>query len=154
MGIFNEFFKKEKPFFTGSLGVGGFGFGSGGGGAAEDSGPGLSLSGGNVEYTYNGNKIHVFTSPGTIRLVSVAVPGIKYVLIGGGGGCASDNSGGGGAGGVVTSIPGLMPSTRSDLDMTVGQSVTGGDWCWRTSWRCRTTQIILHMEVMEVAMDP
>ena len=28
MGIFNEFFKKEKPVFTGSR----FGFGSGGGG--------------------------------------------------------------------------------------------------------------------------
>ena len=32
MSIFKEFFKKEKPVFTGiSRGVGGFGFGSGGG---------------------------------------------------------------------------------------------------------------------------
>ena len=36
MSIFNEFFKKEKPVFTGiTRGVGGFGFGGG----AESSGP-------------------------------------------------------------------------------------------------------------------
>ena len=34
MGIFNEFFKKEKPVFTGLK----FGFGSGGGGGASSSG--------------------------------------------------------------------------------------------------------------------
>ena len=35
MGMFNEFFKKEKPVFTGiTRGVGGFGFGSGGGGVS------------------------------------------------------------------------------------------------------------------------
>ena len=32
MGIFNEFFKKEKPVFTGLK----FGFGSGGGGGSEE----------------------------------------------------------------------------------------------------------------------
>ena len=112
--------KKEKPLFTGYR----FGFGSGGGDTGE-SGSGISLSGGNVEYTNNGYKIHVFTSPGTLSCPasSNAAPVIKYVLIGGGGGCASDNSGGGGAGGVVTSIPGLMPATRTDLSMTPGQSV-------------------------------
>ena len=31
MGIFNEFFKKEKPFFTGIARGFGFGFGAGGG---------------------------------------------------------------------------------------------------------------------------
>ena len=35
MGIFNEFFKKEKPVFTGLK----FGFGSGGGGGGGDAAP-------------------------------------------------------------------------------------------------------------------
>ena len=39
MGIFNEFFKKEKPVFTGiTRGIGGFGFGAAGGGGAAPIG--------------------------------------------------------------------------------------------------------------------
>ena len=35
MSIFRDFFRKEKPVFTGlARGMGGFGFGSGGGGGA------------------------------------------------------------------------------------------------------------------------
>ena len=36
MGIFNEFFKKEKPHFTGiARGLGGFGFGGAAGGGVS-----------------------------------------------------------------------------------------------------------------------
>ena len=35
MGIFNEFYKKEKPFFTGIARGFGFGGGGGGGGGAQ-----------------------------------------------------------------------------------------------------------------------
>ena len=42
MSIFNEFFKKEKPVFTGSR----FGFGSGAGGGSSDSDSSFSGSGG------------------------------------------------------------------------------------------------------------
>ena len=48
MGIFNEFFKKEKPVFTGLK----FGFGSGGGGAAGPLGA-LSISGGTVDSSFS-----------------------------------------------------------------------------------------------------
>ena len=120
--MLNRWFKKESPIL-GMLGMGG-GAGSNlvAGGPA---GPGVSLSGGNVEYTYGTNKIHVFTSPGTLSNPSGGVSAtIQYVLIGGGGGTASDAGGGGGAGGVVTDIPGIMPATRTPLTMNGGQSVT------------------------------
>ena len=61
MSIFNEFFKKEKPVFTGiARGVGGFGFG---GGAAGGGGPGLvAATGGTVATPGNGYVYHFFTS--------------------------------------------------------------------------------------------
>ena len=58
MGIFNEFFKKEKPVFTGSR----FGFGSGGGaggGVDVASGP-ISASGGS-KVPSGGYIYHIFT---------------------------------------------------------------------------------------------
>ena len=122
MGIFNEFNKKEKPVFTGFH----FGFGRGStASTGDDAGGGdLSLSGGNVEYTLGNNKIHVFTSPGTLSNSSGSQIVAEYVLIAGGGGSAGDAGGGGGAGGVVSSIPGIMPVTRTPLTMNNGQSVT------------------------------
>ena len=57
MGIFNEFFKKEKPVFTGSR----FGFGSGGGGGAAAAGPSVVLStGGVITQPGNGYAYHHF----------------------------------------------------------------------------------------------
>ena len=62
MGIFNEFFKKEKPVFTGSR----FGFGSGGGGAAA-AGPSVVLSsGGTITQPGNGYAYHHFDGVGDI----------------------------------------------------------------------------------------
>ena len=47
MSIFNEFFKKEKPVFTGiTRGMGGFGFGAAAGGGGGPVAPNLVASGG------------------------------------------------------------------------------------------------------------
>ena len=62
MGIFNEFFKKEKPVFTGSR----FGFGSGGGGGAA-AGPSVVLAtGGTITQPGNGYAYHHFDGVGDI----------------------------------------------------------------------------------------
>tara|TARA_Y100000361_G_scaffold129513_1_gene125029 strand:- start:2172 stop:3242 length:1071 start_codon:yes stop_codon:yes gene_type:complete len=92
---------------------------------APPPGAPITATGGNVEYTLGTNKIHVFTSPGTLSNPSDNVQVVaEYVLIAGGGGSAGDAGGGGGAGGVVSSIPGIMPVTRTSLTMNAGQSVT------------------------------
>ena len=111
---------KEKPILS-LLGMGG-GIGSklvGGGGGS------LTVTGGDVEYEYNGNKFHIFTSSGALSLDASPTGPItfNYVLIGGGGGGGAAG-GGGGAGGVISNIPGIMPVTRTPLSMDVGQSVT------------------------------
>ena len=109
MGIFNEFYKKEKPVFTGSR----FGFGSGGGGAGGDDAAGAStgpftISGGTVLTPGNGKKYHVFSSSGS--LVVAPGPGMDgtinaFILAGGGAGGKAGptyaGSAGGGAGGAV-----------------------------------------------------
>mgnify|MGYP003114203558 CR=1 FL=1 len=110
MGIFNEFFKKEKPFFTGI--ARGFGFGGGGGGASIPADP-ISASGGTTAtYTEDGvdYKAHIFTHPNSDNFVVSATSAsptlntIEYIVVAGGGsgGSSNDNSaGGGGGGGVV-----------------------------------------------------
>ena len=99
MGIFNEFFKKEKPVFTGLK----FGFGSGGGGAAAAAAP-SGASGGDINaqpggdgYTY-----HAFTSSGSL-VAPANVPSVELLIVapGGGGSQGNGGAGGGGAGGVV-----------------------------------------------------
>ena len=63
MGIFNEFFKKEKPVFTGSR----FGFGSGGGGGVAAAAPTVTLSsGGTITQPGNGYAYHHFDGVGDI----------------------------------------------------------------------------------------
>ena len=101
MGIFNEFFKKEKPILTGLK----FGFGSGGGGA---SGP-TSITGGTTTAAGitpgNGYRYHVFMQSGSPQ--SFVVPSTRgpvscdFLIIGGGGSGGFDVGGGGGAGGMV-----------------------------------------------------
>ena len=96
MSIFRDFFSvKQKPVFTGSR----FGFGSGGGGGAVAD-P-VSASGGDAIYTYNGKKIHVWTSPGPFVLTGGPGP-VEYFVVAGGGGGGADMGGGGGGGGVLT----------------------------------------------------
>ena len=120
--MFDKWHKKEKPVFTGYW----FGFGAAaaGGAGADDASGAATASGGNVEYTLGTNKIHVFTSPGTLSVASGDQIVAEYVLVGGGGGSAGDAGGGGGAGGVVSSIPGIMPVTRTPLTMNAGETVT------------------------------
>ena len=58
MGIFNEFFKKEKPFFTGiTRGIGGFGFG---GGAA--GGGGVFSASGGTQTSYSSYRLFLYTA--------------------------------------------------------------------------------------------
>ena len=106
MSIFNEFFKKEKPVFTGLR----FGFGSGGGGGAAEaaSGP-ASVSGGTkVESVSDapGIQWNYFTYPNSSDLTVSGGPVVVDILVVGGGGAGgfesrSGAAGGGGAGAVV-----------------------------------------------------
>ena len=60
MGIFNEFYKKEKPFFTGI--ARGFGFGGGAGDATTSpSAPDIQATGGTTN-TDGGYKYHIYTT--------------------------------------------------------------------------------------------
>ena len=113
MGIFNEFFKKEKPVFTGLK----FGFGSGGGGGgAVVLTPSHSASGATIfDITSNGRAVIQFNTPGSITFTeSMSSKDLRIILIGGGGSGATGNAGGGGAGGMIevtasTIGPGTYP---------------------------------------------
>ena len=99
MSIFNDFFVKEKPVFTGIIrGIGGFGFGKS---AAGDAGGGpFSASGGDLsaESTPDGNIYHVFYNPGTL---TVSASGQCDILLVAGGASGRGGHGPGGAGGQV-----------------------------------------------------
>ena len=111
MGIFNEFFKKEKPVFTGSKF--GFGGGSGGGGGPEP----FSASGG--EKIISGSNIyHVFISPDNFQVDS-GTNNIELLVVGGGGGTGGTYTGGGGGGGVAHG-PSVSVSAGT-YPVTVGQ---------------------------------
>ena len=124
MGIFNEFNKKEKPFFTGI--ARGFGFGSGGGGVAAAA-VDTSVSGGTkVENVPDspGIQWNYFTFPNSSNLtVSDGPVTVDILVVGGGGGggydYSSGGSGGGGGGGVVFR-EGIELATGT-YDVSVGQ---------------------------------
>jgi len=107
MGIFNEFFKKEKPVFTGLR----FGFGSGGSGGGGATASNFFIASGGTETTSGNYKIHTFNSADTFQVTAVAAPGapadnaIELLVVGGGGAGGSQAQdgpiGGGGGGGVV-----------------------------------------------------
>ena len=66
--------------------------------------PKISASGGNSEFTYNGKRVHKFTSSGSLVIASGG-GNIEYVVVAGGGGGgkgANNRGGGGGAGGYRT----------------------------------------------------
>ena len=84
MSIFNEFFKKEKPVFTGLR----FGFGSGGGGGAAAVAS-VSVSGGTkVENVSDapGIQWNYFTYPNSSDLTVSGGPVVVDILVVGGGG--------------------------------------------------------------------
>ena len=122
MSIFNEFFKKEKPVFTGLK----FGFGSGGGGAAAAPGE-LSVSGGTkVESVPDspGIQWNYFTFPNGSDLTVSGGPVTVDILVVGGGGAGgfedrSGAAGGGGAGGVVFREG--ITLTNGTYNVTVGR---------------------------------
>lgn len=110
-------------------GNGGFGFGK----KRGASGPAaiVTATGGSTT-TYNGYKIHTFTTgPDTFTVSSISGPGtqiFEYLVVGGGGGGGYDRGGGGGAGGVRYSrnfpISGPFPSPYS---ITIGNGGPGGN---------------------------
>ena len=134
MGIFNEFFKKEKPVFTGSR----FGFGSGGGGATttDDGGGGaggsggpFSVSGGNATTTGSGRKYFYFTSPGSLDVSdpgnSGATMSVDFMLVGEGGQGRTTGGGGGGAGAFIQKMSyalGPFPSSQVSCPVTIGNT--------------------------------
>ena len=101
MGIFNEFFKKEKPVFTGLK----FGFGSGGGGGGGDAAPNAvhSATGATIfDVESNGRAVIQFNTPGSITFdTSMSGKDLRIILVGGGGAGSTGNAGGGGAGGMI-----------------------------------------------------
>ena len=117
MSIFNEFFKKEKPIFTGSW----FGFGAASGGPTIVPTIALDATGGATWVTPAPNgpggetryyKIHAFVNNSSTEPFNITFnpntpvwPGtVEVYAIGGGGGGAggNDTASGGGAGGFLT----------------------------------------------------
>ena len=128
MGIFNEFFKKEKPVFTGLK----FGFGSGaagpdGPGFYEGSASGGAISGGIADPTGN-FRYFVFPEPGNMTLGSdVDGPLISILAVGGGGGGGSGHAGGGGAGAVIHLDFGGSPVPGATHPVAVGGGGAAGN---------------------------
>ena len=128
MGIFRDFFVKEKPIFTGiTRGLGGFGFGkaaaSGGGGAEPFGGSGGVVSAGVAPG--NGYRYHYFKSPGTFDVSSTygSDSGTLEVLVVAGGGAGGPRvGGGGGAGGIAVATPVPIPfaTAGTSIPITVG----------------------------------
>ena len=98
-----EWYKKEKPFFTGiTRGVGGAGFGKA---RATAVSAGAKASGGTIipsAESGNGYTYHVFLYPNSDNFVaSSPLTADVLIVAGGGGGAVSYYAGGGGAGGAV-----------------------------------------------------
>jgi len=81
----------------------------------------ISVTGGNTNYTYNGKKIHVWTSPGPFVVTGGPAP-VEYFVVAGGGSGGADMGGGGGGGGILRgSVPISGPFSAS---VTVGPGGT------------------------------
>ena len=114
MGIFNEFFKKEKPVFTGLK----FGFGSGGGGGG---GPESFSASGGTKIISGSNVYHVFITSQNFQVDS-GTTNIELLVVGGGGGTGGTYTGGGGGGGVAHGPS--VPISAGTYPVTVGQGGT------------------------------
>ena len=130
MGIFNEFFKKEKPIFTGSR----FGFGSGAGGGSSAPVP-FQITGADItsETIVGDHTVYKFSSSGSFEVEGG--PGhINFFFVGGGGKGSSGRAGGGGGGGMrwVVNDPAdpnfaNTPTTPNYVDVSDGSyTVTVG----------------------------
>ena len=137
MGIFNEFFKKEKPIFTGSW----FGFGAASGGPTIVPTIALDATGGATWVTPAPNgpggetryyKIHAFVNNSSTEPFNITFnpntpvwPGtVEVYAIGGGGGGAggNDTASGGGAGGFLTDS---FSASVGDFTVRVGSGEDG-----------------------------
>ena len=134
MSIFNEFFKKEKPVFTGiTRGVGGFGFGAGAATAVDEP---FSATGG-AKMETGGYVYHLFYDGLTSDnfVVNSGSTAITYVVVGGGGGGGNGLTGnnsnhhagsGGGAGGYRTGTSTVSAGTYPVTCGTGGAGNTTG----------------------------
>mgnify|MGYP001263894322 CR=1 FL=1 len=142
MGIFNEFFKKEKPVFTGSR----FGFGSGPSGPSVPPTLGsFTVTGGNATSEGGGYKYFYFTSSGSLviaRTTALSTMSMDFMLIGEGGQGGSTGGGGGAAGAFIQKmnhqVPGIQDGSGSTLPVTIGDTsppvadkATGADSSFR-----------------------
>jgi len=76
----------------------------------------ITATGGDSTYTYNGYKIHKFTSSGALSVSSGSGTGNIFMVAGGGAG-GTNHGAGGGAGGVVSTTTTLEPGSHT---VTIG----------------------------------
>ena len=101
------------------------------------TGGSVVASGGNSTKSFNGHRIHVFTSPGTFTVTQGGT--VEYLIVAGGGGGGTGSGGftgggGGGAGGVIFGSTSVTPqsytitvgSGGARLQVTSNTSDTGG----------------------------
>lgn len=123
MGIFNEFYKKEKPFFTGIA----RGFGFGGGSSSSGGGGAFSASGGDIADGVtpgNGYAYHTFSSSGSFVISGEGSKNVECLIVGGGG--VADFASGGGGGGGIAYIPSI-PLSAGTYAVTVGLGAENDD---------------------------
>ena len=81
----------------------------------------LSASGGDSNYTYNGKKIHKYTTTGSTTFVVNSGSGtVEYFVVAGGGSGGADTEGDGGGGGAGGVRSGLLAVSPGPYTVTVG----------------------------------
>ena len=139
MSIFNEFFKKEKPVFTGLK----FGFGSGGGGAPKTlktQGTGGTI----ITNTAADRIIHYITNPAHNFVADATISDARIVIVGGGAAGGGEHGGGGGAGKVVyTASDYTINAGTHPISLGAGAnfnpSTPGSDGSWNRGGNGSTT---------------
>ena len=140
MGIFNEFFKKEKPVFTGLK----FGFGSGGGGGPSGTLKTQGTGGTIITNTAADRIIHYITNPAHNFVADATISDARIVVVGGGGAGGGEHGGGGGAGKVVytasnyTIQAGTHPISLGN-GANFNPSTPGSDGSWNRGGNGSTT---------------
>ena len=94
--------------------------------------PGISATGGQSTYVYNGKKIHVWTTEGSGTPFNVTSVGptndtIEYFIVAGGGGAGGDSEGDGGGGGAGGVLTGTIPIQGGTVTVTLGAGGVGGN---------------------------
>ena len=120
MGIFNEFYKKEKPFFTGiTRGLGGFGFGAVSAAEPGEAGALSGASGGTlVSPNPGGYELRHFPTNANFAYTSAGANAEIYVVAVGGGGGGGFSGGGGGGVAYAYKLP--VPSSPASYPIAIG----------------------------------